>query len=63
MYLGLNATTGEMLAVKQVDVPRNIHDRDDDRCKSMMDALNAEIETLKDLDHPQIVQYLDGQDL
>ena len=47
-----------MLAVKQVDVPRNIHDRDDDRCKSMMDALNAEIETLKDLDHPHIVQYL-----
>ena len=58
MYLGLNATTGEMLAVKQVDVSRSIHDRDDDRAKCMMDALNAEIETLKDLDHPHIVQYL-----
>jgi mitogen-activated protein kinase kinase kinase len=47
-----------MLAVKQVQVTRSISDRDDDRCKSMMDALNAEIETLKDLDHPHIVQYL-----
>jgi mitogen-activated protein kinase kinase kinase len=54
--LGFNATTGEMLAVKQVEVTRQIND--DDRCKSMMDALNAEIETLKDLDHPHIVQYL-----
>jgi mitogen-activated protein kinase kinase kinase len=58
VYLGLNATTGEMLAVKQVDVPSNLSDRDDDRSKSMVDALNAEIETLKDLDHPHIVQYL-----
>lgn len=55
VYLGLNATTGEMFAVKQVEVP---HDHDDERSKAMMDALNAEIETLKDLDHPYIVQYL-----
>jgi mitogen-activated protein kinase kinase kinase len=57
VYLGLNATTGEMFAVKQVEIPTS-SDRDDDRSKSMIDALNAEIETLKDLDHPHIVQYL-----
>jgi mitogen-activated protein kinase kinase kinase len=56
VYLGLNATTGEMFAVKQVDVPDI--GRDNERMKTMMDALNAEIETLKDLDHPYIVQYL-----
>jgi len=44
-----------MFAVKQVEIA---HDQDDERCKAMMDALNAEIETLKDLDHPYIVQYL-----
>lgn len=58
VYLGLNATTGEMLAVKQVEVSSSISDRDDDRSKTMIDALNAEIENLKDLDHPHIVQYL-----
>jgi tRNA A-37 threonylcarbamoyl transferase component Bud32 len=58
VYVGLNATTGEMLAVKQVEVPHSASDRVDERYKQMMDALNAEIETLKDLDHPHIVQYL-----
>jgi mitogen-activated protein kinase kinase kinase len=57
VFLGLNATTGEMLAVKQVEVSRAL-ERDNERSKAMMDALNAEIETLKDLDHPHIVQYL-----
>jgi mitogen-activated protein kinase kinase kinase len=57
VYLGLNATTGEMLAVKQVEVSQSISDRDEDRSKTMMDV-NSEIETLKDLDHPHIVQYL-----
>jgi serine/threonine protein kinase len=47
-----------MLAVKQVEVSRALIERDDDRSKAMTDALNAEIETLKDLDHPHIVQYL-----
>ena len=47
-----------MLAVKQVEVARAFVEREDDRSKAMIDALNAEIETLKDLDHPHIVQYL-----
>ena len=47
-----------MLAVKEVEITRTFGDRDDDQSKSKLDALNAEIETLKDLDHPHIVQYL-----
>ncbi|KAF3908469.1 hypothetical protein ABW21_db0203595 [Orbilia brochopaga] len=52
VYLGMNATTGEFLAVKQVEVTPN------DSRKALIAALNQEIETMKDLDHPNIVQYL-----
>ncbi|EWC45134.1 hypothetical protein DRE_06273 [Drechslerella stenobrocha 248] len=52
VYLGMNATTGEFLAVKQVEVTAN------DSRKALIAALNQEIETMKDLDHPNIVQYL-----
>ena len=58
VYLALNATTGEMIAVKQVELPRTAHDREDIRQKGMVAALKSEIETLKDLDHPHIVSYL-----
>ncbi|KAI0687786.1 kinase-like domain-containing protein [Cytidiella melzeri] len=58
VYLALNATTGEMIAVKQVEMPRTASDRDDSRQVSVVEALKLESETLKDLDHPHIVQYL-----
>ncbi|KAH8102547.1 MAP kinase [Cristinia sonorae] len=58
VYLALNATTGEMIAVKQVEMPRTASDRDDSRQISVVEALKLESETLKDLDHPNIVQYL-----
>ncbi|KAI0080310.1 Pkinase-domain-containing protein [Panus rudis PR-1116 ss-1] len=58
VYLALNATTGEMIAVKQVEVPRTASDKDDRRQVSVVEALKLESETLKDLDHPNIVQYL-----
>ncbi|CEH17541.1 ste ste11 protein kinase [Ceraceosorus bombacis] len=58
VYLALNATTGEMIAVKQVELPNTDSDRLDVRQKGMVDALKSEIETLKDLDHPHIVAYL-----
>ncbi|KEI36651.1 uncharacterized protein L969DRAFT_20042 [Mixia osmundae IAM 14324] len=57
VYLALNATTGDMLAVKQVALPK-ASDADDGRQASSIQALRFEIETLKDLDHPHIVQYL-----
>ncbi|KAG7099154.1 hypothetical protein E1B28_001025 [Marasmius oreades] len=58
VYLALNATTGEMMAVKQVDLPRTASDRNDSRQITVVQALKMESETLKDLDHPNIVQYL-----
>uniref|UniRef100_A0A0W0FGM3 Putative kinase-like protein n=1 Tax=Moniliophthora roreri TaxID=221103 RepID=A0A0W0FGM3_MONRR len=58
VFLALNATTGEMMAVKQVELPRTPSDRNDSRQITVVQALKLEIETLKDLDHPNIVQYL-----
>lgn len=51
VYLGLNATTGDMMAVKQVQ-------NNGRASKEYMGALYAEVENMKDLDHPNIVQYL-----
>ncbi|KAH9837026.1 Pkinase-domain-containing protein [Rhodofomes roseus] len=58
VYLALNATTGEMIAVKQVEIPRTASDISDTRQVTVVEALKLESETLKDLDHPNIVQYL-----
>lgn len=58
VYLGMNATTGEFLAVKQVEVNHKAAGLDKDRIKEMVAALDQEIDTMKDLEHPNIVQYL-----
>ncbi|KIJ68540.1 hypothetical protein HYDPIDRAFT_82801 [Hydnomerulius pinastri MD-312] len=58
VYLALNATTGEMIAVKQVEIPTTASDKSDSRQASFVQALKMESETLKDLDHPHIVAYL-----
>ncbi|KAF5380093.1 hypothetical protein D9615_006225 [Tricholomella constricta] len=58
VYLALNATTGEMIAVKQVAMPRTASDKNDSWQVTVVQALKMESETLKDLDHPNIVQYL-----
>ncbi|KAI8445553.1 STE/STE11 protein kinase [Phakopsora pachyrhizi] len=58
VYLALNATNGEMLAVKQVELPKTRSDRDCDRQKSVVAALKSEIHLMRDLEHPNIVQYL-----
>jgi mitogen-activated protein kinase kinase kinase len=55
VYLGMDATNGLLMAVKQVEVPTAASD---ERKKSMTDALEREIELLKDLQHENIVQYL-----
>ncbi|ONH65402.1 MAP kinase kinase kinase mkh1 [Cyberlindnera fabianii] len=56
VYLALNVTTGEMIAVKQVRVPANAEMSP--RIRDVIDALQSEVDTLKDLDHLNIVQYL-----
>lgn len=58
VYLGMNATTGEFLAVKQVEVNQKAAGHDKERIKEMVAALDQEIDTMKDLEHPNIVQYL-----
>lgn len=56
VFLALNVTTGEMMAVKQVDMPRTGHANKE--MKDIIDALHLEVQTMKDLDHVNIVQYL-----
>lgn len=59
VYLALHAVTGELLAVKQVETPApGANSQGDNRKKSMIEALKREISLLRDLRHPNIVQYL-----
>ena len=56
VFIGLNITTGEMMAIKQVEVPK--YNNNNESTNSVVEALKMEVSTLKDLDHPNIVQYL-----
>lgn len=58
VYLGMNATTGEFLAVKQVEVSAKAAGHDKDKMREMVAALDSEIDTMQHLDHVNIVQYL-----
>lgn len=58
VYLAFNVATGEVIAVKQVEIPRTKSDRQDTRQLDMVDALYQEMYMLRDLDHDNIVQYL-----
>ncbi|CCE61773.1 hypothetical protein TPHA_0B01010 [Tetrapisispora phaffii CBS 4417] len=66
VYLGMNATTGELMAVKQVEIPAdilgtemNINDKKKKSSvyKKMVDALQHEMNLLKELHHENIVTY------
>ncbi|KAG7892106.1 hypothetical protein KL935_003672 [Ogataea polymorpha] len=56
VYLALNVTTGEMIAVKQTVISSKF--RSSRETKEIMDTFRAEVDSLKDLDHVNIVQYL-----
>jgi mitogen-activated protein kinase kinase kinase len=58
VYLGMNATTGEFLAVKQVEVNAKAAAGDKEKMREMVAALDIEIDTMQHLDHVNIVQYL-----
>ena len=58
VYLGINLTTGDFLAVKQVEVNHKAAGQDKDKMKEMVSALDQEIDTMQHLEHPNIVQYL-----
>ncbi|KAF9766309.1 hypothetical protein IL306_001306, partial [Fusarium sp. DS 682] len=58
VYLGMNATTGQFLAVKEVDVNPKAADGDKQKIKELVGGLDQEIDTMQHLDHVNIVQYL-----
>lgn len=58
VYLGMNATTGEFLAVKEVEVNSKAAGNDRARMKELVAGLDQEIDTMQHLDHDNIVQYL-----
>jgi len=51
----MDSHSGLLMAVKQVELGKN---RTSVRTKGMVDALEREIELLKELQHDNIVQYL-----
>ncbi|KAH9926195.1 uncharacterized protein B0H18DRAFT_876670 [Fomitopsis serialis] len=57
VYLGMDASTGLLMAVKQVELPTGSAPNEE-RKKSMLSALEREIELLQELQHENIVQYL-----
>ncbi|KAL9636700.1 MAG: hypothetical protein Q9164_002661 [Protoblastenia rupestris] len=58
VFLALHAVTGELMAVKQVEVPSNTNSTLDKKKEVMVAALKHEIDLLRDLQHKNIVQYL-----
>jgi serine/threonine protein kinase len=58
VYLGMNITTGELIAVKQVEVNPKAAGSDKDKIKELVKSLDQEIDTMQHLDHANIVQYL-----
>ncbi|KAF8921262.1 hypothetical protein CPB85DRAFT_1270044 [Mucidula mucida] len=57
VYLGMDASSGLLMAVKQVELPTGSAPNEE-RKQSMLSALEREIELLQDLQHDNIVQYL-----
>jgi mitogen-activated protein kinase kinase kinase len=59
VYLALHAVTGELMAVKQVELPEVVQGTEIDKKKNnMITALKQEIDLLQGLQHTNIVQYL-----
>lgn len=58
VFLALHAVTAELMAVKQVEMPSNNGTAMDTKKNNMIEALKHEISLLRDLKHPNIVQYL-----
>ncbi|ODO07690.1 hypothetical protein I350_03261 [Cryptococcus amylolentus CBS 6273] len=59
VYLGMDAHNGLLMAVKQVELSTGSQ-KNDERKRSMLSALEREIGLLKELQHENIVQYLDS---
>ncbi|KAL1408409.1 ATP binding [Vanrija albida] len=61
VYLGMDSQSGLLMAVKQVELPSSSGDiRNEERRRNMVQALEREIDILKELQHENIVTYLDS---
>lgn len=58
VYMALHTLTAELMAVKQVELPTTAGTAIDSKKNNMVEALKREIALLRDLKHPNIVQYL-----
>ena len=58
VFLSLHAITGELMAVKQVEMPSDSASQMDNKKRGMVNALKHEIGLLREIQHPNIVQYL-----
>jgi mitogen-activated protein kinase kinase kinase len=58
VYLGMNMTTGEVIAVKQVEVNAKAAGGEKEKLREMVRSLDIEIDTMQHLDNPNIVNYL-----
>lgn len=58
VFLALHAVTAELMAVKQVEMPSDSGTAISAKKNNMIEALKHEITLLRELRHPNIVQYL-----
>lgn len=58
VYLALNATTGEMIAVKQMEITQTAGDKADALQATIVNAVKSEIDIVKGLNHPNVVQHI-----
>jgi hypothetical protein len=58
VYLAFDVNTGDVFAVKRVEMPESASGRTDPKQKLVLDAIKAESKTLQDLEHTHVVQYL-----
>lgn len=56
VYVAMNVTTGDLIAVKQMSINHKFLNRRE--TNDIVDTFKAEVDSLKDLDHVNIVQYL-----
>ncbi|CAG8632694.1 23894_t:CDS:10, partial [Cetraspora pellucida] len=58
VYLALNLSSSEVVAVKQIEQPLTPSDKRNERHKVQIKSFKDEMEILKDLDHEHIVSYI-----
>lgn len=58
VYMAMNLANGEVIAVKQIEISPGTGGTVGAREATFVNALKSNIKTLKELEHPNIVEYL-----